>query len=112
VKKGSGWTCSYKCRGKRIAKTKAEQNEGMTMGYAGVHAWIKRIAGQPNYCEFCKSTSGTFDWSNKSGQYLREITDWQRLCRKCHSAFDGAPAKRKETMMARYGHVNPREFYV
>jgi hypothetical protein len=27
-------------------------------------------------------------WSNKSGKYLRDISDWRRLCVKCHKFFD------------------------
>ena len=61
----------------------------MKMTYSGVHAWIKRIAGQPNYCEICKTTKAKkFEWSNKSGKYIRNKNDWQRLCKKCHYEYD------------------------
>lgn len=27
-------------------------------------------------------------WANISGKYLRDITDWVRLCVSCHKYFD------------------------
>jgi hypothetical protein len=29
-----------------------------------------------------------FDWANISGEYLRDFSDWQQLCKLCHKAFD------------------------
>ena len=31
---------------------------------------------------------GAVPWANRSGRYLRELTDWVRLCAKCHKAYD------------------------
>lgn len=99
VKRGGGLTCSRACYFKRLPKLIEKKNAGMTMTYGSVHKWVKRVAGQPNYCEFCKRTDGTFDWSNKTGKYLRDLGDWQRLCRKCHIHYDGTPDKRVATML-------------
>jgi hypothetical protein len=99
VKRGGGLTCSRSCYYKRLPKLLEIKNKDMVMTYGGVHHWIKRVAGQPQYCQSCTITTGTFDWSNKSGKYLRDITDWQRLCRSCHIAFDGMALTRKETML-------------
>ena len=65
--------------------------KGENVGYAGLHTWVKKHLGQPNTCEHCKKTGlkgCSIHWSNKSGNYKREISDWQRLCAKCHKKYD------------------------
>lgn len=88
INRGGGITCSRECYFTRLPKLMEAKNNGMTMTYFSVHCWIKRVAGKPNFCEHCKATEGTFDWSNKSGEYLRNLNDWQRLCRGCHIRYD------------------------
>jgi len=96
---GGAKTCSRECYYKYQPNMLEKKNEGMKMTYGSVHRWVKRIAGKPSLCEHCGATEGTFDWSNKTGQYLRNMDDWQRLCRKCHIKYDNNPSKRKETML-------------
>lgn len=61
-----------------------------TVGYKGIHNWMTRTYGQPKYCESCDSTNAArFDWANISGEYLRDRSDWERLCRSCHMKKDG-----------------------
>ena len=58
--------------------------------YGALHAWIKKQLGKPNKCERCGTTSAKkFEWANKSGNYLRETSDWERLCTSCHRKKDG-----------------------
>jgi len=53
------------------------------------HAWVKSRLGKPNKCEHCGTTSAKkFEWANKSGQYKRDLTDWLRLCTRCHVFYD------------------------
>lgn len=86
---GRAYTCSRECFYKRLQKLLAEKNSGMEMTYSSVHTWVRRVAGKPSYCEICKSSNkDRYDWSNISGKYLRDLSDWQRLCRKCHIDFD------------------------
>ena len=55
----------------------------------GLHQWVERHLGVLNKCEYCESTTAKrYDWANKSRRYLRELSDWVRLCRKCHIAYD------------------------
>lgn len=59
--------------------------------YRAVHKWIQRVMGKPDTCEGCgrSGLSGRFiHWANISGEYKREITDWKRLCAKCHKEYD------------------------
>lgn len=60
------------------------------IGYIRMHKWVNQVAGHPNVCEIC---GGVFEakfmeWSNKDHKYRRNLDDWQRLCRKCHKAYD------------------------
>lgn len=54
-------------------------------GYHAVHNWIRNIFGAPNICERCGTRNAKrFEWANKSRQYKRDISDWERLCVTCH----------------------------
>lgn len=40
-------------------------------------------------CEHCKSTTKKrYEWANASGDYLRNLSDWIRLCKSCHIKYD------------------------
>lgn len=42
-------------------------------------------------CERCHRTDKKkYEWANKSGRYLRDLTDWIRLCTSCHRLHDAA----------------------
>lgn len=57
--------------------------------YRAVHAWVNKMLSQPKRCYFCKSTTALrYEWANISGEYKRDLTDFMRLCRKCHYALD------------------------
>lgn len=81
-------TCSRECwykwsRGSNLYNWKDNKS------YAGIHKWISNTLGSPKYCEHCKSTKeNKYHWSNISGKYLMDVTDWQRLCVRCHSIYD------------------------
>ena len=87
---GGAYTCSRKCYYARLPKILEQKNKNIKMSYASIHVWIKRVAGKPSYCEICKRSDNKtiYDWSNVSGEYNRDRSDWQRLCRKCHVNFD------------------------
>lgn len=87
-------TCSRKCwyewnRGENLYNWK-----GDNCSYGALHKWVYVRLGAPRYCEHCKSTSkNKYHWSNISGEYKRDTTDWQRLCVKCHSKYDHSQRK-------------------
>lgn len=65
--------------------------KGDKVSYRNLHRWLVQHLGQPDTCEFCGKSglSGRFiHWANKSGKYLRDLTDWIRLCAKCHKYYD------------------------
>ena len=59
--------------------------------YIRVHVWVIKKLGQPDTCSHCERSglSGRFiHWANLSGKYLYDISDWVRLCAKCHKNYD------------------------
>lgn len=63
-------------------------------GYAAVHAWMYRTFGKPRLCEHCgKTDARKFEWANVSGQYVRDRSDWLRLCCSCHKKQEYSRAK-------------------
>lgn len=65
--------------------------KGGSVGYTGLHNWVRKHLGSPMRCTRCgiesKSTR-QIHWANKSGRYKRDLKDWVRLCVKCHWAHD------------------------
>lgn len=79
--------------GKKISRKIKEENnpswKGDDVGYTALHQWVYKNLGQPNYCEHCKSTVElAYHWANKSHEYKRDVSDWMRLCVKCHFKYD------------------------
>ncbi len=65
--------------------------KGDDVGYSGVHDWIKYYYGlaKDGTCAQVDSTcKGRLEWTNRSGKYIRRITDWQVLCRSHHARYD------------------------
>jgi hypothetical protein len=66
-----------------------QKNDNDIEGTRAVHGRIIKKYGKPNYCEICKrSDKKHYDWSNKNHKYLLKISDWQRVCRRCHYHYD------------------------
>ena len=110
ISRNGGLTCSRKCYYSRLKTLLEEKYGDKKLTVKSVHVWITRKKGQPKFCEFCKSTTEKqYDWSNISLKYLRNLSDWQRLCRKCHIKYDNHPQKRKETLIKKYGTLNTNQ---
>jgi hypothetical protein len=89
--------CSHKCLTTWVKKNKKSifnygkkhhNWKGDNVGYPGIHAWVKRRLKKPKLCEKCYKKP-PYDLANKSGKYLRNLSDWEWLCRKCHMVGDG-----------------------
>ena len=73
--------------------------KGNKVGYYALHSWIRRKLGKPNTCAKCGKTGLTgkhIHWSNKSGKYTRDLSDWIRLCTPCHKKSDLFRLSRKD----------------
>lgn len=81
-------------KGKKMPWVTGDNNhnwKGDNASYRSLHSWVARKLGQPTTCSECGKTNlfgRAIHWSNISGDYRRELDDWQRLCAKCHGAYD------------------------
>lgn len=114
INEGYGFTCSRTCMSLRLKRVVARDEKhvawkGDEAGYQALHTWVEVRLGKPKLCDFCKITDARlYDWSNISGEYKRDLSDWQRLCRKCHMNYDGNSKKAKVTLHKRYGTIDTR----
>ncbi len=56
--------------------------------YGALHEWIRNHKPKPEFCEECGCVP-PYDLANISGEYKRDINDFEWLCRKCHMDKDG-----------------------
>ena len=76
-----------------IAKTGKNNSlwKGDKVSYVGLHIWVKNHLGSPHICENCNNSKlnhRQYHWANLSGEYKRDLSDWARLCVKCHHLID------------------------
>lgn len=65
--------------------------KGDKVQYSALHKWVYKELGRPRFCENCGNRNlkhRLYHWSNISGNYERNLTDWKRLCIMCHRKFD------------------------
>lgn len=63
---------------------------------ANAHDFVRRHFIKPETCEFCGIKKRNMEWSNKNHKYHKEIrSEWQYLCRSCHSRYDFGHKLRK-----------------
>jgi len=65
--------------------------KGDKVSYRSLHKWVERHLGKSDTCEECgiKNFIGhQIHWANINHEYKRNLTDWRRLCTKCHGIFD------------------------
>ncbi len=71
-----------------VVKPKGELSyhwKGDKVGYGGLHDWIRKQLGTPQKCVRCGTTEAKrYEWCNISGEYTRDLSDWERLCVSCH----------------------------
>lgn len=71
--------------------------KGQDICYSTLHVWVNKVLGRPKRCEFClRDDLDRYEWANKSGNYQRDVKDWIRLCKRCHSIFDKENPKRPQ----------------
>lgn len=62
--------------------------KGDEVGYVAMHDWVNRHKPKPDLCECCDKEKPR-DLANISGEYMRDLSDWEWLCRRCHMIKDG-----------------------
>jgi len=63
------------------------------VGYSALHEWVRNHKEKTGHCAICqREDSGIegrdFDLANISGDYKRDVNDYEWLCPWCHSTFD------------------------
>ena len=84
---------------------KNPQWKGDDVGYDGLHAWVRRNKPKPEFCEKC-GLKPPYDLANISGEYKRDVKDFEWLCRKCHMKSDGRLEKIKKLAKNREENKN------
>lgn len=93
------WLREYQIRSKTLSEAygggrphsgeKHHNWAGDKVSYPALHAWVRKYRGTPRLCEHCGTkTAKKYEWANVSHKYLRDLTDWVRLCTSCHRKFD------------------------
>jgi len=62
--------------------------KGNNVGYHAIHDWVKKRLKKPSNCPKCKNKNN-IELSNISGNYKRDLIDWEYLCRSCHFKTHG-----------------------
>ena len=81
--KGEGSKKNYFKKGNKNINWKGDE-----VKYVGLHKWIRKYKPKPKFCEICKIKPPK-DIANISGEYKRDIEDYQWICRRCHVIKDG-----------------------
>jgi hypothetical protein len=95
-----GIYCSLSCMGKsKIGKMVGENNPiwaGDNPKYVTLHQWVKRHKPKSidGICHICNQKK-KLELSNISGEYKRDINDFEWICHRCHIIKDGVPIKTK-----------------
>lgn len=76
---------------------KHPQWKGDEVGYGALHLWIRTHKPKPadGRCEDCGKVK-PLEAANISGKYLRDVNDFEWICRKCHMKKDGRAARMAE----------------
>jgi hypothetical protein len=74
-------------KGKMLSGNKAYQWKGDSVSYEGLHIWAKKNIKKPDICEMCNYFKPK-QLSNISGEYKRDVNDYQWLCVRCHIIYD------------------------
>lgn len=63
--------------------------KGDEAGYSAIHKWVIVRLGKPLRCDICGiNNKKSYDWASLSHKYLRDLSDWIRVCRRCHRKYD------------------------
>lgn len=77
--------------------------------YWAIHYWIRKNRGQANKCVTCgkSNTETEVWWANISGEYKKDLNDYEQLCCSCHRKKDYTDEWRKKISIVTSGKRNP-----
>lgn len=98
IKRNKHHFCNRLCRNEwQKGFMSGEKNPrwlGDSVGYVSLHYYIKARLEKPLVCSVC-GLRKELDLANKSGKYVRDVSDWLWLCRGCHNIYDKRKGKPK-----------------
>lgn len=63
--------------------------KGSKASYSALHKWVNGRLGSPKKCKKCgMKNKKKYEWANIDHKYRRVLSDYIRLCTKCHREFD------------------------
>lgn len=96
------WNKGIKTGNNGIIGEKHPGFKGNNVSYSALHKYIRYHFGTPKKCEICNDIKAKkYEWANISGEYRRDISDWKRVCTKCHQKMDDVFNKRPKDMYKR-----------
>jgi hypothetical protein len=96
-------------KGIKMVQNEGKNNgqwKGDQVGYLALHEWVRNHLTKPQTCRDCNKPK-KLDLANISQKYLRDLSDWEWLCRKCHMTKDGRIANLKKLPRDYAGDKNP-----
>lgn len=83
--------------------------KGENAGYSALHKWIRNHKPIPRRCERCGKVK-KLQASNHSGEYKRDISDWEYICARCHVYKDETVKNlRRDTMLGKKHSLSTRK---
>lgn len=83
--------------------------KGNKVGYSSLHEWVRIRKPKTKFCMHCKIRP-PHDLANISGNYERNIYDFEWLCRKCHMKSDGRLNKLISTKHTKYDNLQVKKW--
>lgn len=78
-----------------------------TAAYQRVHKWIASQCGKAKECSLNETHASTrYHWSNISGNYKYDTSDWRQLCPSCHGKVDYTDQHRQIASLRAIGNSN------
>jgi hypothetical protein len=72
---------------RKIRNENSHNWKGDKVGYDALHKWVRKNKPKSNICEMCNNFEPKH-LSNVTGEYKRDIDDYQWLCISCHRIYD------------------------
>lgn len=74
--------------------------KGEKASYSALHYWIKDRLIKPQTCRDCNQPK-KLELANISGEYKRDLSDWEWLCHKCNCSKDAKIRREKGRIRAK-----------
>ena len=85
------WMVKFNIPRRSLSKSKENnkhpQWKGKNVGITALHDWIRKNKMKPENCEICGEKK-KLELSNISGEYKRDVNDFQYICHQCHMIYD------------------------